>query len=392
MEKMKSTFSMWGERGLIATFFADLNQLAEPETINNFLQNVAFTETPVISSLPPLAIHYIIEPDFGTKGFGSPDAVIALEYQDSLAVIIVEAKLKDFVSACAPRSQRGQKGSKFNSKLNGQLELDYRLAMALSEYRDGATELVEPKWVLSSDYNEDNEERKGKLRRLKNRAVLEDVVSLIGGIPLDRYYFLVITNDGQNPFPCVSDEYLPELFKPESSGRIPSFTNGWSEYRRRFGWLNYVKMRTFIGSIQSRLPQGSLFLQSLSINQRNMKGYSQLRMTEPATVTAQQEKLDVYHLAGKKLSHSGQAVSLIYAPQINPHSFLHFSWKKEGCRLRDYSKSNTEEPLPDRKQTSQVERMIHKEISVPRKTKEKVSVVSFWHQNILEANNAHLKK
>ena len=387
MEKMKSTFSMWGERGLIATFFADLNQLAEPETINNFLQNVGFTETPMISSLPPLAIHYIIEPDFGTKGFGSPDAVIALEYQDSRAVIIVEAKLKEFVSACSPRSKRGQRG--FNSSLNGQLELDYCLAMALSEYHGGATELVEPKWVLSSPYKN---ERNGKLRRLKNRAVLEDVVSLICGIPLDQYYFLVITNDEQNPFPCVSDEYLPELFKPESSGRIPSFTNGWSEYRRRFGWLNYVKMRTFIGSIQSRLSQGSLFLQSLSINQRNMKGYSQLRKTEPATVTGQQEKLDVYHLAGKKLSHSGQAISLIYAPQINPHSFLHFSWKKEGCRLRDYSKSNTEEPLPDRKQTSQVERMINKEISVPRKTKEKVSAVSFWHQNILEANNAHLKK
>lgn len=379
---------MWGERGLIATFFADLNQLAEPETINNFLQIVEFPERPMISSLSPVAIHYIIEPDFANTGFGHPDAVITLEYHDSRAVIIVEAKRTDLASACAPSSQRGQQG--FNSTLNGQLELDYCLAIALSEYHGGATELVEPEWVLSSPYKN---ERKGRLRRLKNRAVLEDVVSLIGGVPLDRYYFLVITNDEQNPFLRVSDDHLPELFKPELSGIRLSFTNCWSEYRRRFGWLNYAKMQTFIDSVQNRLAMGSLFLQSLNINQRNMKGHSQLRMTKPPTVATQQEKLDVGHLAEKKLSHSGQGVSLIYAPQINPHTFLHFSWKNESCALRDYSRSDTEEPPPDRShRTPHVERMINKEISVPQKDKENVPVVSFWHKKILEANNAHLKK
>jgi len=355
MEKTKSTFSMWGERGLIATFFADLNQLAEPKTINNFLQIVEFPERPVISSLSPVAIHYIIEPDFANTCFGSPDAVIALEYQDSRAVIIIEAKRTELASACAPRSQRGQKG--FNSTLNGQLELDYCLAMALSEYHEGDTELVEPEGVLSSPYKN---ERNGTLRRLKNRAVLEDVVSLICGIPRDQYYFLVITNDEQNPFPCVSDDYLPELFKPESSKRIPSFTNGWSEYHMRFGWLNYTKMREFI-KVQNRLPKGSLFLQSCSINQGNMKGPS----------------------------HSG--TWLIYAPQINPHTFLHFSWTNESCALRDYSRSDTEEPSPDRNyQTSDVERMIDKKIKVHNK--KNVLDVSFWHQKILEANNAHVKK
>jgi len=101
MEKIKSIFSMWGERGLIATFFADLNQLAEPETTPNFLQNVDFPERSVISSLSPVAIHYIIEPDFANTGFGSPDAVIALEYLDSRAGIIVEAKRTELVSKCA---------------------------------------------------------------------------------------------------------------------------------------------------------------------------------------------------------------------------------------------------------------------------------------------------
>lgn len=351
MEKMKSTFSMWGERGLIATFFADLNQLVEPETINNFLQILEFPERSMISSLSPVAIHYIIEPDFAE--FGHPDAVIAIEYQDDRAVIIVEAKRTELASACVPCSQRGQQD--FNSTLNGQLELDYCLAMALSEYHEGDTELVEPEWVLSSPYKN---ERKGRLRRLKNRAVLEDVVSLIGGIPLDRYYFLVITNEEQNPFLRVSDDLLPELFKPELSGL--SFTDGWSEYRRRFGWLNYAKMQTFINSVQNRLTMGSLFLQSLSINQRNMKG--------PL-----------------------QGTRLIYAPQINPRTFLHFSWRNESCALRDYSRSDTGEPSPDWSyQRYHVERMIDKEIRVPNKRN--VHDVSFWHQQILEVNTAYLKK
>jgi hypothetical protein len=83
-------------------------------------------------------------------------------------------------------------------------------------------------------------------------------------------------------------------------------------------------------------------------------------------------------------------VSLIYAPQINPRTFLHFSWRNESCALRDYSRSDTEEPSPDRKQTSYVERMIDKEIRVPNK--KNVQDVSFWHQKILEENNVHLKK
>lgn len=267
---------MWGERGLIATFFGDLHQLAEPEAFNNFLQIVEFPEKPPISSLSPVAIHYIIEPDFAE--FGQPDAVIALEYHDSRAVIIIEAKRRDLVHACKPCSQRGQNG--FNSTLNGQLELDYRLAMALSEYHTGSKELVEPKWVLRSPYKN---ERKGTLRRLKKRAVLEDVVSLIGGVPLDRDYFLVITNEEQNPFLRVSADLLLELFKPELSG---SFTNSWSEYRSRFGWLNYTKMKTFIDSVQNRLTTGSLFLQSLTSIIAICRKKDSMLTILPATVEA----------------------------------------------------------------------------------------------------------
>ena len=386
-----STFSMWGERGLIATFFADLHQPRDPETINEFMRIVEFPERPGIGDMSPTAVHYIIEPDFANTGFGHPDAVITVQYEDesSRAAVIVEAKRTDFASACAPRSQRGQQG--FNSTLNGQLELDYCLAMALSEYRSEAAELVEPEWVLSSPYGN---ERQGRLRRLRNPAVLEDVVSLVSGIPLDRYYFLVITNDEQNPFPRVTEEYLPELFKPELSGLRLSFTNSWPELCVRFGWINYSKMQKFIDDIQAQLPLGSMFLQSFSINQRNMTAEQMgHEVAERETETTEQGGFHLAPLATKKPSGSraSSGKSLIYAPQTNRQTFLHFSWRHSSCALRDYSRSGATEPFADRSyRTSEVEGMIEKEISVPRARRKED--ISFWHQQTIEANKAYLKR
>ena len=63
----------------------------------------------------------------------------------------------------------------------------------------------------------------------------------------------------------------------------------------------------------------------------------------------------------------------------------------QSCALRDYSRSDMREQSPDRSyQTSRVERMIDKEIPFPRKRN--VRDVLFWHQQVLEANNAYLKK
>lgn len=143
-----STFRMWGERGLIATFFADLYQKTKTghmEIINDFLKLAQFWDSPVKNTEAPEKIHFIIEPDFSE--FGHPDAIFAIKYPERRVVIIVEAKRTDFQSACWPSSRRGQDG--FNSKLNGQLELDYRLAIALSEFRTSDSELAEPNAVAN---------------------------------------------------------------------------------------------------------------------------------------------------------------------------------------------------------------------------------------------------
>jgi hypothetical protein len=54
------------------------------------------------------------------------------------------------------------------------------------------------------------------------------------------------------------------------------------------------------------------------------------------------------------------SVSMIYAPRINPNTFLHFSWDGDSCALRDFSVGG--EPSPNRKwTTSAVVRLICQE-------------------------------
>jgi len=364
------TFRMWGERGLIATFFADLHQITQipdMEKINDFLKTVQFPDPPTKTGEPPQELHSIIEPDFANTGFGHPDAILGVKYTEHRVVIILEAKRTDFKSAC--NKTRGEKY--YNSTLKGQLELDYCLAMALSEFKAGDSKLEEPKWVLSTRYDSD---RQGKLRCLRNPNVLKDVVSMFSGedLDLDDYYYLVITTDEKNPLDVDDTSLLPELFKPELSGITMTFSDCWTEYRKRFGWLNYEKMKDFIEKIQDHLPLGSFFLPTYELNRGNMGRQGEY---ERETDNVGRE-------------HTGQGVSLIHAPQIYPNTFVHFSWLEGRCALRDYSKSETDQPGETRYASSYVEKLIQQEMTVTKRRP--IHDVSFWHNLIIETNRKHL--
>jgi len=258
-----SSFRMWGERGLIATFFADLHQLDDMAEVQSFLKMAGLFQEQAESHGTPEKIYSIIEPDFGNKGFGHPDAILGIKYSDRYIVVIVEAKRTVYEKACRPSSCRGQKELKFNSTLNGQLELDFCLAMALSQYKEGESKLIEPGWVLNTPYNED---RKGNLRYVKNPNVLRQLAAPLSGKDLSQYYYLIITTDMENPLTTASEDLLPQVFTPELSGISMSFRNVWVEYRKRFGWLNYDKMKQFIHRIKDRLPIESLFLPTYEMN------------------------------------------------------------------------------------------------------------------------------
>jgi hypothetical protein len=274
-----NSFQMWGERGLIATFFADLYQLDNKVEVQNILKMAGISEEQSESQVTPEKIHSIIEPDFGNAGFGHPDAIFSVDYANKRIVVIVEAKRENFAKACRPSSQRGE--GNFNWTLNGQLELDFCLAMALSEFTNGDTKLIEPNWILGTPYNK---ERGGKLRYVKNFNVLQDVVKHFSSEKFEQYRWLVITTDKENPLDSVGKNLLPELFMPEFSGIRMNITNCWEKYRGRFGWLNYENMMRFIERIQEQLPIGSFFLPTYEINKGNLQKPTSEIKKKPSTI------------------------------------------------------------------------------------------------------------
>jgi predicted type IV restriction endonuclease len=77
---------------------------------------------------------------------------------------------------------------------------------------------------------------------------------------------------------------------------------------------------------------------------------------------------------------------LIYAPEINSRTFLHFSWLGESCALRDYSRPSTRPPKADRRyQTSHVRAKIKNQVQGDGRNRKHVD---YWHQMTVEANKS----
>jgi hypothetical protein len=354
-----SDFFMWGERGLVATFFADLHLWDDPKAFDSFLDKVQ-----IDSHLFPRKtkkIMCIVEPDFGNAGFGHPDAVLRVEAENTASVVIIEAKRHPYVNACKPIHLRGISRSGFNSSLNGQLELDFALALALEQFAETDHELIEPEWITKTPYA--LERGQGVRRTLKNRNVLRDVVAKICGLPLEHYFFVALTTDSSNPFEEEHQGWiLPELFHPKHG-----LDNCWNQIKHQFGWVNYVALKEVIESlfVGSTFEFDSLFLESLEINGKNMG-----RST---------------NIVSSGYEPTRRGTSIIYAPQINAKTYLHFSWRGENCALRDYSLSSTEEPYAERSfRTSDVRKLIEEEVPLTRR--EGVTNTSRMHQKIFELN------
>jgi hypothetical protein len=351
---MESSFYMWGERGLVATFFADLH-VASSAGLSKFLEAIEI-DSPTFPRNGHRLLT-IIEPDFSNTGFGHPDAVIRIDGDSESAVIVLEAKRCPYLKASKSNRVRSAEG--FNSTLNGQLELDYALALALAEHQPTYSELLEPAWVLNTPYAQ---ERNGRLGRLKNPNVLRGVVSNFAGLPLRHYFFVVLTTDGSNPFSSlIPEDLLPGLYQLQNG-----LKNCWTEMHTQFGWLNYEKLRNLaeLMSTQGLLPGGSLFLGSLGLNLANMD------------ISSHNPKPGIAVTRG---------VALIYAPKIDSATFLHFSWLGEGCALRNYSLHPDRVPSPDRGyQTSEIRSLVERHISADGRRS--IEDTQFWHQRTSEAN------
>jgi len=209
-------------------------------------------------------------------------------------------------------------------------------------------------------------------------------VSKFYGLPRENYFCIAMTTDCSNPFSQTQNKpFLPELYH-ENYGLEK---NCWSELSSQFGWINYSRMESIVQSMveQKGLSKKSLFIDSLELNRTNMRAASSIS-----------DKLR-HSLAG--LTHSeisnapyrpSAGVSLIYSPELNEHTFLHFSWRGENSALRDYSISNTIQPFEDRRyRASDISKRIKFEKKIPNR--KPIWDVKFWHEKVIALNKEKLK-
>ena len=260
---VNKNFYYWSERGLVTTFFLDLYQIKGFSGISEFISLIDFNNKKIkIIKDRIISIDIVIEPSFSNKGFGKPDAVFSINFSDQKLVFILEAKIGTYLNSSKDKSSRGKEG--FNSCLNGQLELNYCLAMALEKFKTGDRVLIEPDWILDTPYNRD---RNGRLRRLQKSNVLKNIVSKFASEPMKNYYHVIVTNDNENPFLTVNKDNLPELFiKKTINGELKT-CNCWNLLRKsQFGWINYKKLLEYIKDNDDKLVFGSYFIDTYKIN------------------------------------------------------------------------------------------------------------------------------
>ena len=391
METKPNSFVMWGERGLVATVFLDLHQSENHGVWASFLRACHFDATSPWMKDTICSVSTVVEPDFSNEGFGHPDGIIKFGFESgNTAVVIIEAKRLPYDRCCASPTTRG--GTGYNSSLNGQLELNHCLALALSEHHGGGSILCEPAWVLHSPYAI---ERRGRLRSLKNPVVIEEIAKPFSALPFRSYYHLTITTDNSNPLDKLENEAAwPELYHPDYP-----FQNCWKDLRSQYGWISWDAVANLVRNLSTdgKLRE-SLFLATFEPNRRNFKSTSGLISQEPPVTEDEcavslEETLGTEPRQAASLARtstgSGRGATMIYAPAINPRTFLHFSWLNESCAIRDYSKSPTIMPFEDRKpRTSDVRSRITKEIVI--RNRRPISDTRYWYETTTNLNTSEL--
>jgi hypothetical protein len=327
---------MWGERGLVSSFLLDLRD--NPARWESFLRRTSLSQMRDWSRLSN--VWCVVEPNFGNRAFGSPDAVVRVRNGAEDLVILVEAKLGTCYEESLNRSKRGR--TQFNSSLNGQIELNHRLAIALSKFRNN-NRLEEPGW-LAAKYGEAN-----CPRFLLKPEVLRRLCEPLSGLSTDQYLHLALTSDRSNPYLDSALEALwPEIYDDESLSGL-----------HRVGWIGWEMLRELAASWDGRTNPSNVFLSCLSLNEDYLRLRdlaAELSMTSPG--------------------RSSLGVSMIYARDINPSTYLHLSWRKGSCAIRNYSTGDV--PRVTRHPLAKILPKINDEIGYPWNDHPAISDVETW--------------
>jgi hypothetical protein len=185
---MPNIIHFYGERGLVDSLFLDLQAGGKLVAFLNKIK-FPFGDPPHLGLGDDTEVTVIVEAGFGGNraGFGWPDAVVVATLPSGRKLILfIEAKAGLYADEAADFTAR-KKG--FNSKINGQLSLRFRLARALVSYKKDDRRLVEPDDVARSYGEEAHPRRLAKidnLRKIVEQDLLADKV---------EHLFVALTDD-----------------------------------------------------------------------------------------------------------------------------------------------------------------------------------------------------
>jgi hypothetical protein len=243
-----------GRTGLVCGLFLELVQIQDAAIWHAFFEQCVAGGPRFDAAIAKSKV--IIEPSFGNVGFGHPDAMIRFDLENG------ENSRRDrrgqMQTIREKRCLPGARGSPgYNSKLNGQLELNHRRAMALCEWTVAIPDLRDSAWIASSPYNDD---RHDGVRRVAKHSVMASLVTPFSGIEFLHFTHLVITTDPDEPFDDPEcRRYLPELYTVKSPNR-----SCWGTLRSQFAWTSWARIENFFRKLddEGRIP-ARLFLTSL---------------------------------------------------------------------------------------------------------------------------------
>jgi hypothetical protein len=265
-EKTECALHFYGERALVNGLFLDLHETGR---ILEFLRKIDFAHRDPRHVDLPAAAKVVVIIEAGFAEFGCPDAILVAQTPDQRLVFFVEAKAGRYKDEAQDYRQR-EPG--FNSTINGQLSLRYRLACALRGFREGQSRLVEPK-ALATAYGEPNPRRLLKPGNLKHivRPYLSIDESVESPRPPVDHFFVALTDDKTNLWPAIeteNPELLPFLADELAPETIPWALkhNAWDRKRANFGWIGFCNIEPLVANgryfrdalrfLDARYPRG----------------------------------------------------------------------------------------------------------------------------------------
>jgi hypothetical protein len=183
-------------------------------------------------------VKFLVE--IAASQFGNPDLIIICKTDDARPyVVFLEAKVAGYLDNAM--SIRGGIRENFNSSINGQLSLKYRLSRALSCWNGPPATLSEPEDVADAYRQAPGDGGLGDPQLSPRRLAKSNVLQILYqndlvGLSLDRFHYVALTRDVQ---PFFSRDFSESELRPLFLDGAGTETWNTPQTRARVGWLGY---------------------------------------------------------------------------------------------------------------------------------------------------------